>query len=372
MQIVALDVHISSITAAMLDLQAPEPKTVVRRFGTDPHGICELLERLSHDDVVLLEATTNAFWLYDQLEGRVKNCYILNTRKITLQGNKSDALDARRLVQLLSTHVLLGTENELPKVWVPPAEIRELRTLFSVYRSCKKVITQTKNRLHSLYRQQGFVFQRYRLSTSAKWRAVLNEYRLKGVLPLVAEELVKQLEAAESQAQSIRHLILRKGMEHYGQSVQLLMTIPGFSALTSIALLSDIGDIERFPTVKSFCCYLRTTPSLHASNRTVHLGAINKASRSLTVTLLTQSANHLKEATPYFRGFYERLRSGKGFGKTKIALIHKILVCAYYILKRQQPFRYETKVSYEWKTYRLMRELNRTPVACELGECLRD
>ncbi len=158
MQIIALDVHISSITAAMLDLQAPEPKTVVRRFGTDPEGIRELSKRLQHDDVVLLEATTNAFWLYDQLAGLVKSCYILNTRKVTLQGNKSDALDARRVVQLLSTHVLLGTEGELPKVWVPPAEIRELRTLFSVYRSCKKMITQTKNRLHSLYRQQGFVF----------------------------------------------------------------------------------------------------------------------------------------------------------------------------------------------------------------------
>jgi hypothetical protein len=116
MQIIALDVHISSITAAMLDLQAPEPKTVVRRFGTDPEGIRELSKRLQHDDVVLLEATTNAFWLYDQLAGLVKSCYILNTRKVTLQGNKSDALDARRLVQLLCTHVLLGTEGELPKV----------------------------------------------------------------------------------------------------------------------------------------------------------------------------------------------------------------------------------------------------------------
>ena len=79
----------------------------------------------------MLEATTNAFWLHDQLAGLVKSCYILNTRKVTLQGNKSDALDAKRPVQLLSTHVLLGTEGELPKVLVPPAEIRELRTLFS-------------------------------------------------------------------------------------------------------------------------------------------------------------------------------------------------------------------------------------------------
>ena len=53
MQIVALDVHTSSITAAVLDLQAGELKTVALRFETVPDGIRELSKRLRNDDAVL-------------------------------------------------------------------------------------------------------------------------------------------------------------------------------------------------------------------------------------------------------------------------------------------------------------------------------
>jgi hypothetical protein len=63
-QIVALDVHICGITAALLDLEGAEAGTVMRRSCTDPAGIGELGRSLQRDDVVLGVATTNAFWLY--------------------------------------------------------------------------------------------------------------------------------------------------------------------------------------------------------------------------------------------------------------------------------------------------------------------
>ena len=79
MQVVVLDAHTSSIAAVVLDLQAAEPKTELRRFATDVHGILELTKLLRCDDMVLLGATTNAFWLHDQFAGRVRKCYVLNT-----------------------------------------------------------------------------------------------------------------------------------------------------------------------------------------------------------------------------------------------------------------------------------------------------
>ena len=110
MQIVALDVHISSITAAMLDLQAPEPKTVVRRFGTDPGGIRELSKRLQRDDVVLLEAATNAFWLHDQLAGR-KVCCPRGSRgsslSISLRKNGAPRVRATRACRVLRSFPIL-------------------------------------------------------------------------------------------------------------------------------------------------------------------------------------------------------------------------------------------------------------------------
>jgi transposase len=278
MNVVALDAHSRSIAAASLDLGARGARTVVRRFSTDPTGIQKLAMQLYPEDVLLLEASTNSFWLHDQLSGHVNRCHILNTRKVTLQGNKSDSLDAKRLVQLLATHVTLATEDEMPTVYVPKAEIRELRALFAGQRSYRKVITQTKNRLHSLFRQCGIVFPRARMSTSAKWHAAIESHPLPSGLDFIARGLLRQLRVAEMESQSLLQQIIRKGLATYGQEVRLLMTIPGFSATTELTVLSDIGDIQRFAGVKQFSSNLRTCPSLHASNRTVHLGGINKAS----------------------------------------------------------------------------------------------
>ena len=54
------------------------------------------------------------------------------------------------------------------------------------------------------------------------------------------------------------------------------MTIPGFSFISALALLSDIADIKSFPTAKKFCFYLRVAPKIQESNKSPHIGHINK------------------------------------------------------------------------------------------------
>ena len=140
------------------------------------------------------------------------------------------------------------------------------------------------------------------------------------------------------------------GKEYYQEEIERLMTIPGFSFLSALALLSDICEVDRFPTVKKFCSYLRTAPKISESNNTTHLGKVNKCSRSLTVTMLTQSVQHFRNSSPYFGVFYDRLKSGKSYGKTRMALIRKILVSAYYMLKRKENFKWSDKSNMERKT----------------------
>jgi hypothetical protein len=83
---------------------------------------------------------------------------------------------------------------------------------------------------------------------------------------------------------------------------------------------------------------LRTAPRVKGSNTTTRVGSTSRQSRSMTCTLLTQSVVHLKHAGPHFTSFYERVHIGKSAGKTRIALIRKILVSAYFMLKRRTLF----------------------------------
>ena len=119
--------------------------------------------------------------------------------------------------------------------------------------------------------------------------------------------------------------------------------------MTAIVLLADIDNVDRFDSAKKFCKYLRTAPRVRGSNNSTHIGPVARQSRSMTCTMLIQSVNHLKCAGSYFTSFYERVRIGKSPGKSRIALVRKTLVAAYFMLKRRNLFYWVDENLYERK-----------------------
>ena len=123
--------------------------------------------------------------------------------------------------------------------------------------------------------------------------------------------------------------------------------------------MSDVVDVNRFENAKSFCSYLRATPKVRSSNQTTHVGQVNRQSRPLTCTLLTQSIYQLAQAGEHMAKFYARVRVGKSAGKSRIALIRKILVSAYHMLKKDEPYFWVDEGLYSKKLRLLERELKR-------------
>ena len=80
---------------------------------------------MNASDAVVLEATANAWVLYDQLtrlSGSVTVAHPLAVKLITAARVKTDARDTIKLARLLAA-------NLLPAVWVPPIAVREVRAL---------------------------------------------------------------------------------------------------------------------------------------------------------------------------------------------------------------------------------------------------
>lgn len=57
--------------------------------------------------------------------------------------------------------------RELPSVYVLRSEVRQLRSLLATYRLNKRVVTQVKNRIHSLFKQAGIATTRHKLFTKS-------------------------------------------------------------------------------------------------------------------------------------------------------------------------------------------------------------
>ena len=56
------------------------------------------------------------------------------------------------------------------------------------------------------------------------------------------------------------------------------MTIPGIGYYSALLIVSEIGEINRFPDSYHLCLYARLVPSTHSSGRVTHYGiSITKA-----------------------------------------------------------------------------------------------
>lgn len=346
----AIDLHTDSLVDARLQL-SPEKgfdgpiKTA--KFHLTGHSFQAFKTSLTKEDYVLVESCANAFWLYDEIKDLVKECYILDTNKFRSENNKTDKIDAKKLVKRLAYYVIAhGDDKDLPLVYVPPKEVRELRGLFSTYRLNKKTATQFKNRIHSILKQNGIPLSKKEIFGP---NFTLAKLPIGGTWRLQIETLFRQYEAVEKETAEIRKTIYTLGHQLYPREIEILMSIKGFSPLTAIALMSDVVDISRFKSAKKFCAYLRTAPKVRGSNKEVKIGRTNRYSRSLTCTLLAQSVQHFACAGQHLEAFYARVKPGKKPGVYRMALIRKVLVCAYHMLKRDTLFYWADSGLYQVK-----------------------
>src|SRR5258708_4059855 len=101
---------------------------------------------LTHADAVVLEATSNAWLLYDHLQPLVAEVIVAHPQAVKLIAAARVKTDARDTIKLAS----LLAANLIPAVWVPPQEVRELRSLGTHRNRLGQQRTQAANRLASV------------------------------------------------------------------------------------------------------------------------------------------------------------------------------------------------------------------------------
>jgi transposase len=155
---VGLDVHRRYATVAAVDGKQQVVLTA-RRIEFEDFDVW-IRKHLRRTDAVTLEATSNAWHLYDMLLPLVASVTVANPMQVALIAKarvKTDPRDALTLARLLAVGML-------PSVWVPPVEVRELRALGGHRRRLIKQRTQTRNRLravlfaHNLFPPPGEAF----------------------------------------------------------------------------------------------------------------------------------------------------------------------------------------------------------------------
>lgn len=218
-------------------------------------------------------------------------------------------------------------DDPAASLYKPNETIRTLRRLFAAYNLLSRQIRMVKNAIQATLLDDGVVLttsERNRLSRGRESAcAILAERHLAAAILATVEIQVAQRCQTSDLKERLANEIMAASAP-LAQQIELLVTIPGITALTAAAFLADVGDVTRFRSQRQMSAYLRLVPRCHDSCGTSRPGHISRKSRKLTRTILTQSIYQTIKGTPSWQRQYDELKERRGSGRAKNAMIRRL------------------------------------------------
>jgi transposase len=299
-------------------------------YNSECSRLRSFVDSLTPEDLVILKSVNNPFYWADEIEFKGAGCVIIDPYKFKII-SESLFKTVKRDAKSLSLALWITTvhqEFSLPEIYKPKPEIRELRKLFSQYMMLNMQTVQYKNSIQATLCESGIalddpvkeklfdpqngleIFKTLELSPSARICIIMNIYLL--------WNLYDQKE------------ILKREMYKAGKplkdNMMLLITIKGVSPFLALAFLADVCEVTRLKNVRQLNSCLGTVPTIHASGAKSRIGGINRHSRNLTRTLFTQCVWHFANSSPEMFKLYSDLKSRRGAGRARIALLRHLFI----------------------------------------------
>jgi transposase len=367
-QCAGLDVHKKTVVAAIivLDGQGGLHKET-RTFGTMTADLLALSDWLmGHGVTHAAMESTGEYWkpLFNILESNFEVVLVNAQHVKAVPGRKTDINDAEWLADLLR-HGLLRAS------FIPPVGQRELRETTrhrsnfvreraTLVNRVQKVLESANIKLASVASDVMGVSGRAMLAALIEGHASPAEMAdlAKGRLREKREQLVKALEGRVKPHHRfiLAELLcqidnLEEAVSHFDEQIQLLCvpfeaaialldTIPGVARQTAEIIVSEIGiDMSRFPSAAHLAAWAGVAPGNNESAGKRRSGKTRKGNHALGVALnqAALGASHTKST--YLSAQYHRLAGRRGKKRAIMAVAHSILVMAYHLIKRQEPYR---------------------------------
>lgn len=357
-----LDVHKKTVVACVRTPVRQETRT----FGTMTRDLLTLADWLAEHQVthVAMEST-GVYWkpVYNILEGDF-TVLVVNAQHLkAVPGRKTDVKDAEWIARLLQHGLVRGS-------FIPDRAQRDLRDLtrhrtslvrdrVCVVQRIQKVLEDTNLKLASVATDIVGLSCRAmleRLLSGEKNAATLAglakgrlrqkrealEAALEGVLRphhrFLLVELLAQLDYLEEAVERVSGKI-QEYTAPFQQEIEQLDTIPGINRTQAETLLAEVGaDVSRFPTAGHLSSWAGVCPGNDESAGKRRSGKIRRGSPWLRTALVEAAHGAGRTKNTYLGAQYHRLAARRGKKKALVAVAHSILVIAYHVLTRKEPY----------------------------------
>jgi transposase len=331
---VVIDLHKNYLQIAVMNDKGKVLEN--SRINNDLKQVGRFFDENINDEKVRVVMESSSVWynIYSYLsEEKHLNVVLSNpvkTRAIASAKIKTDKLDAAKLANLLRG-------GYIAECYVPDRRIMGLRELVRHRTTLVRMRTKLKNKIHSIVLMKGIQISSKHCSFTHLYNEELkelNDYRINGYLHLI--------ESLDSEIKDVSKKILMLAKED--EMASLLMTIPGIGYYSALLVVSEIGDIDRFPDSYHLCSYAGLVPSTHSSGGITYHGSITKrGSKYLRWIMLECARAHIRtNKKSNITQFYTRLAKIKGNSKAAVAAASKLLKVVYWVMKEKRKYHHHS------------------------------
>jgi transposase len=362
-----LDIHKKSVVACLITSEpgqqsAKETRTF-RTMTADLLALADWLSAMGCTHVAM--ESTGQYWrpIYNLLE-ELFELLLINAQHIkAVPGRKTDVKDAEWIAELLRYGLLRGS-------FVPSRPQRQLRDLTRYRSNLVQERARTLNRLQNVLEDANIklasvVSDIGGVSARSMLEALMAGERDVTVLSALARGRMRSKRSELEDAlrgrfmphhsflltEHLSHLdyldeaidrvstLIEQHVADEQEVIARLDTIPGVGQRAAEMLLAEIGtDMCRFPTAKHLASWAGMCPGHNESAGKRRSGKTRTGSRWLRQILVEMAHAAAKTKGTYLAAQYRRLAARRGKKRALIAVGHTLLVIAYTMLKRRQPY----------------------------------
>jgi transposase len=359
-----IDVHKQNIVATVRGDGILEECRTYQSFTSDLQLCAGWLKALQITHVAM--ESTGVYWkpVFNILE-KDFNIILVNARHIkNVPGQKTDRKDSAWITKLLLSGLLKGS-------FIPPKPIRDLRDLYRYKRKLLQQGSSERNRLQKVLEDANIKLSSvvtdtfgvsgkliieaiingqndprtladFARGSLVRRRALLSQALLGNISPHHRYMLAASMQVLRDNERTVAKIDkkIEECVSSFAEEMSLLQTIPGVGPQAAIAILGEIGtDMSVFPSSKHLASWCGISPGNNESAGKNRSGRTTQGDKFLKAALV-ESAWHACRigGDSFLKRKFLSVAGRRGKKRAVIAVAHKILIAAYFILKNRVPY----------------------------------
>jgi len=279
-----------------------------------------------------MEATMFTGWIYDHLQPHaavLKVAHPLMLRAIAAK-KKNDRIDASKICDCLRC-------DFLPESYMASAAIRERRRTLRYRNLLVRQMVQMKIKISALLMEAGVSYNKQRLHKAGYFRELLAsnpdiDEGLCSLLRLCRETVVRLGKTESALVRSLERDSLLV------ERVERLMTIPAVGPITALTWALEVGDVQRFSSIKKAISYCGLCGAEKSSGNTVQRTPLSKQRNKHLQTTLIEAAKMAPRNSAELAMLYDKEKQKGNANRATLAVARKLVAYLMAVDRGQRNF----------------------------------